>query len=224
MCEACCCLCSGAGPAPADQRHSGGACAPDFCGEAQPGRQVHHRWWLCHHVLCCFLFFLFLSPSATIQAQVLEHCSCCALTGGFFDGKTDADARRLYLLNLLKQPGEQQSSSFLQQTLSDQEVGHVLQGCSSQQNSVVLQKPQQVQLTPQSTSRSLRLNDAITPKVKPLKPQMQKNISSHNPIFLHLWPRWVGFGCDCISRPQAGKSCSATRHAECVVNARSTYC
>ena len=49
--------------------------------------------------------------------------SCCAAPGGFFDGKTDAEARRLYLLDLLKQSPEQQSSSSCQQSLSDQEVG-----------------------------------------------------------------------------------------------------
>ena len=54
----------------------------------------------------------------------LAVTSCCVAPGGFFDGKTDADARRLYLLNLLKQSAEQESSSCSQQTLSDQEVGH----------------------------------------------------------------------------------------------------
>lgn len=46
----------------------------------------------------------------------------CLLSGGFFDGKTDADARRQYLLNLLNQTHKEQSGESEQNGLSDHQV------------------------------------------------------------------------------------------------------
>lgn len=48
--------------------------------------------------------------------------TCDAVPGGFFDGKTGADERRQYLLDLFKRSAQQEASATALHTLSNDEV------------------------------------------------------------------------------------------------------
>ena len=70
-----------------------------------------------------------------------DQCGMSRLcvSGGFFDGKTGAEARREYLLDLLKQAADETSGSACNNVLSDHEVGlsHDYAPCSQHHRSVL---------------------------------------------------------------------------------------
>ena len=70
-----------------------------------------------------------------------DQCGISRLcvSGGFFDGKTGAEARREYLLDLLKQAADDTSGSACNNVLSDHEVGLFLihAPCAQHHTSVV---------------------------------------------------------------------------------------